>query len=337
VSATVDDQTIVVPLGRRLAAGASVRVEIAYRATLRSGVSGSDWMFTRANGIVDAYRWLPWVSRRTAFSRPNHGDPFVTPVSPSVRVRVTTDRPLVLATTGERTGSDGLSQTFEAQNVRDFTITAAPDFGVSSRDTGGVTIRAFVRPGGLNATAVLDEASHALSAMAARLGAYPYRSFTVAQSAGGYGMESPGLIWIPGGASNLAYLVHHETAHQWFYGIVGSDQAREPFADEAPTDFVARHILGNRRASRCSTTALDRTIYAYSSACYYETVYIQGGALLDDARRRMGDGAFWEALRAYVAANRFGLAGSQTLLETLDAHTPQDLASRFEPRFPGLY
>ena len=53
---------------------------------------GSSWLFTKANGIVNAYRWLPWVSRATPFDRPNHGDPFVTPTSPHVRVTVN-DRP----------------------------------------------------------------------------------------------------------------------------------------------------------------------------------------------------------------------------------------------------
>ena len=83
-------------------------------------------------------------------------------------------------------------------------------------------------------------------------------------------MEGPGIVWIPVNApsANLSYLVTHEIAHQWFYGLVGNDQAREPFADEAPTDFVARDVLGMRRASRCSTADLDRTIYRYSSACY---------------------------------------------------------------------
>ena len=82
---------------------------------------------------------------------------------------------------------------------------------------------------------------------AALLGSYPYRTYDLAQTAGGYGMESPGLTWIPTGAGSLPYLVAHETAHQWFYGIVGNDQARQPFADEAAADFVARYVTGLRR------------------------------------------------------------------------------------------
>jgi hypothetical protein len=336
VQGRVDDQTIVVPLGGILPHGASARIEVAFRSTLRSGVSGSDWMFTRSNGVIDAYRWLPWVSRPHPFARPNHGDPFVTPVSPRVRVRITTDRALVLATTGVRTGVDGLTQSFEALNVRDFMLAAAPDYRVGTATAGETTIQAFTRPGGLPASTLLSEARKALLAYSERLGPYPYSVFNVAQTAGGYAVEAPGLIWIPTSDANLSYVVHHETAHQWFYGIVGSDQATEPFADEGPADFVARFVLNSRRASRCATAPLDRSIYQYSATCFYEIVYIQGGALLDDARKRMGETAFWDALRDYVAANRFGMAGTRVLLDALQARSSVDLVGRYASRFPNL-
>lgn len=82
VHPTVSDQTIHLPLGGILDPGASTQVRVSYRATLRSTTSGSNWLFTRTNGILEAHRWLPWISRPTAFNRPNHGDPFVTGVSP---------------------------------------------------------------------------------------------------------------------------------------------------------------------------------------------------------------------------------------------------------------
>ncbi len=126
----VSDQTIVVPLGGILAAGDTVKVRTHYLARLRSSLSGSNWLFTKVNGIVDAYRWIPWVSRATPFTRPNHGDPFVTPVSPDVAVTLRADRRLVVASTADRVSvsSDGRTQRFVARNVRDVTITAAPDF-----------------------------------------------------------------------------------------------------------------------------------------------------------------------------------------------------------------
>jgi hypothetical protein len=338
VNVTVDDQTLVVPLGGVLRDGGLVQARLIFRSTLRSSVAGHNWMFARANGIVDAYRWLPWVSRRLAFDRPNIGDPWITPVSPRVRVKITTDRPLVIATSGERVAGSGLSQTFEALDVRDFAISASPDYRTGSVVVGDTTIRVYYRPGGPGAT-LLAQAKNALTKMEALVGPYPYKTYRVAQSAGGYAIESPGLVWIPRAApsANLAYLVHHETAHQWFYALVGNDQANEPFTDEAMADFLTRHVLGTRRASRCGTSRLDLSIYRYSSACYYEAIYIQGGNFLNDLRVRVGSTAFWKGVRAYIAENRFEIAPTKTLLDTIDTHTPLDLVPRFEPRFPRLY
>jgi hypothetical protein len=338
VKVTVDDQTLLVPLGGVLPDGGLVQARLVFRSTLRSNVAGPNWMFARANGIVDAYRWLPWVSRRLPFDRPNIGDPWITPVSPRVRVTITTDRPLVIATSGEPVTAAGLTQTFEAENVRDFSITASPDYRTGSVVVGGTTIRVYYRPGGPGAS-LLAQARNALTKMEALVGPYPYRTYRVAQSAGGYAIESPGLAWIPRGtpSSNLAYLVHHETAHQWFYGLVGGDQASEPFTDEAMADFLTRHVLGTRRASRCGTSRLDLSIYRYSSGCYYEVVYIQGGNFINNLRVRMGSTPFWNGVRAYIAENRFEIAPTKRLLDTLDAHTTLDLVPRFEPRFPRLY
>jgi len=341
VRATVSDQTIVVPLGGILPADGATIVRVRYHATLRSSLTGSNWLFTRVNGVADLYRWLPWVSRKLAFDRPNHGDPFETPMSRSVRVRIVSSRKLRFATSGDRvsTSADGLTQVFAASNVRDFTVTAATDYRTKARVVRDTIVRVYYRPGAPGA-AMLDAAADAFDTLERRLGSYPHRTFRVVQSAGGYGMESPGLIWIPTGvrSANLRYLAAHETAHQWFYGIVGNDQATQPFADEAAADFAARSVLGLRRASRCAKATLDRTIYRYSAACYYEKIYIQGGNLLDDARRKMGSTAFWAALRGYVAANAGRISTTRTLLQALDDGTPLDLgATLFAPRFPTIY
>jgi len=101
--------------------------------------------------------------------------------------------------------------------------------------------------------------------------------------------------------------------------------------------MTARAVLGLRRASRCGTTTLDRTIYRYSSTCFYEQIYIQGGNLLADAKHRMGSTLFWAAVRDYIEDHRWGLSHTGTLLRALDDATPLDLSARWRSRFPKVY
>ena len=108
-------------------------------------------------------------------------------------------------------------------------------------------------------------------------------------------------------------------------------------ADEAVADFVARDVTGTRRSSRCSTGRLDMSIYRYSAACYYEIVYIQGGNLLNEAKRRMGSTLFYSTLRKYVVAQHFRISTTPTLLKTLDDATPLYLSALFRPQFPSIY
>jgi hypothetical protein len=339
VTPRVSDQTLTVPLGGVLPDGASATLRLAFSARFGTRLDGSQWLFAAAGGALAAYRWLPWVSRAHPFDRPNHGDPFVTASSPSVRLTVTTDRVARIATNLRPTGdsADGRTRTFAGTNVRDLTFVADPAASTSTTRAGAV--RVIVQARTVTARARLRaQAVRALTRLEAVLGPYPWPTLTVAETRGGYGLESPGAIWIPAGtaSANLPWLVAHEIAHQWFYGEVGSDQATQPFADEAPADFLARYVTGTFRGSRCPTAPLDRTIYRYSRACYFEVVYVQGGRLLDDVRHRVGNAAFFGALRGYVAAHRFGFGSTRALIAALDAVDQRDLTVLWRSRFPQL-
>jgi hypothetical protein len=337
VTPVVDDQTIRLPLGGVLRDGASATVKLRFHARAGTRLDASRWLFARVDGSWTAYRWLPWISRARRFDRVNHGDPFVTTSSPFVRLRVTSDRPVRLATNGRRVSVDGPVQVFEATNVRDLTFVADRRFKVRGASVGATRIHVYARTAERR-TVLMREATRALTSLERLLGPYPWRLLTVAETAGGYAVESPGSIWIPRGAatSRLPWLVSHEIAHQWFYGLVGSDQALQPFADEAPADFLARHVTGTQRASRCATDELDRSIYRYGATCYFEVVYVQGARVLDAIRRRAGDAAFFGALRGYLEERRHGFGSTAELLAALDAVDPRDLAVTLRSRFPRI-
>lgn len=152
-------------------------------------------------------------------------------------------------------------------------------------------------------------------------------------------MEAPGFIWIPGfrPAADYPFLISHETAHQWFYGIIGNDQSTDAFADEAMADYFSRRARLTIRPSRCKVDRLDKDIRRYSTPCYFEVIYVQGARFLDQLRRDFGGPAFLRAVRAYSADQRLGIGSNVKLLEAFRAELGDKVVRRFSRRFPSIY
>ena len=289
-------------------------VTIVYAAWFGGSSGNKQWLFAKVDGVASAYRWIPWLSKAYSFITPTYGEPFVTKATDEVRVSLTPDRPMEIATSGRRTGVDGLTQTFVAHNVRDFNFAASPKY-VTHTDTWGdvaVTYYTIKLPLAKIQTWIIAS----LDRFSQRMGPYPYSDFSIAEVPTGPSMESPGMIWLTQTAiarGTLKYLTVHETAHQWFYGILGNDQAIEPFADEAMAEFLTRDLIGHR-ASHCAQSVLDLRVYDFSSACYYEVVYVQGDNYVEGlptARRR----------RAFLGRNAALLRGLQ-VQDRWDAGSP---------------
>ena len=336
-TAQIDDASLIVNLPVPLEPGAQTTVTIVYDATFNTGSKGKKWLFAKIDNVITAYRWIPWLSKRHSWSTPNFGETYVTQTANDVRVTLTSDRAGVkYATTGNQVEGDGTGNVFVAHNVRDFNFSASTRYKVMTADYRGVTFGFYTFS--LSASSLMNLTRTAFDEFSDKIGEYPYGTMSVAEIPSGGGMESPGMLWIPSNATSAArkrYLVTHEVAHQWFYGVVGNNQATDPFADEALAEFLVRTIIGFR-SSKCGDRNLDGSVYEYSATCYYEVIYIQGGNFLDDLRRRMGSTDFWAGIRDHLATNRFRLTGTKSLLDTLDDHTPLDLGPRFEPRVPGL-
>lgn len=335
--ATVDGQNVIVSLPTPLEPGQVTSVTIGYRATFGRTALGKQWLFTKLNGIATAYRWIPWLSRPYDFITPTFGEPFVTQVASEVKVALTSDRAsVVFATNSQPTGSSGNTHTYVANNVRDFNFTASPKYLTASETHEGVRINYFYTA--LSQADLSTFTRAALTRFNNKVGAYPYPEVTIAESPAGYAMESPGLVWIPRAtpSSNVRYLVTHEMAHQWFYGVVGNDQAAEPFADEAMAEFLTRDLIGHR-SSKCAQTDLDLHVYEYSKSCYYEVIYVQGDGYLEAYRQRVGNAAFWDGVRLYYQRYAFKIGGTRELLDTIDEGAPANTGGGHDGRFPSLY
>src|ERR671936_2380602 len=122
---------------------------------------------------------------------------------------------------------------WHAEAVRDFAL-ALGHFKIV---TGTAHVPAPVRvtaaveagPGGQPARAFLRSAIASLERYSALYAPYPWKTYTVAAMTDRKpGYEYPTLVYQPASDANVA----HETAHQWFYSLVGNDQGRDPWLDE---------------------------------------------------------------------------------------------------------
>ncbi|HUP83492.1 MAG TPA: hypothetical protein VM284_04805 [Candidatus Limnocylindria bacterium] len=336
-NAQIDDVSLIVGMPVPLDPGAQTTVTIVYDATFNTGTQSKRWLFSKIDNVVTAYRWIPWLSKHHSWSTPNFGETYVTQAASDVRVTFTSDRANVrYATSGHADETDETGHVFVAHNVRDFNFSASTRYKVTSADYRGVSFNFYTLS--LSASSLMNLERTAFDEFSDKVGEYPYATLSVAEIPRGGGMESPGMIWIPSNATSAArrrYLVTHETAHQWFYGVVGNDQATDPFADEALAEFLARTVIGFRD-SKCAETRLDGTVYDYGSRCYYEVIYIQGAEYLNDYRDRVGNETFWAGLRAYYDRYRFGIGGTYELFQTLDNQAGEN-GGGHEERFPSLY
>src|SRR5439155_1076570 len=86
-------------------------------------------------------------------------------------------------------------------------------------------------------------------------GPYPYPEFTVVESYFGWnGNECSGLVMIderifgmPHAAAGFVdYLVSHETCHQWWYNVVGTNGYAETWMDEGLATYFGHHPMDQK-------------------------------------------------------------------------------------------
>jgi aminopeptidase N len=178
------------------------------------------------------------------------------------------------------------------------------------------------------------------------------------------GMEYDGLYFLSRGFFDLyddtpfgylTIIAAHETAHQWWYGLVGSDQAYEPWLDEAMCTFSERlfyeHVYPDLQLSGQPvldwwqyyridyyhpTGRVNASIYDYDGfRPYRDAVYLRGAELLQALRQQVGDEAFFAFLQDYVAQKAHQTATAADFFAILEMHTDQDysalLAEYFTP------
>jgi aminopeptidase N len=142
----------------------------------------------------------------------------------------------------------------EAPAVRELGLVMSRSLTNASRTTGGVLVQAFAESKA-QAKRLLAAAAHALDAYGERYGSYPWPVYTVcAVPLGVDGAEYTALAMVNRKleGTRQEYAVAHETAHQWWYALVGSDSQTHPWLDEALCEYSLLEYVESRygRAAR---------------------------------------------------------------------------------------
>jgi hypothetical protein len=140
-----------------------------------------------------------------------------------------------------------------ADTVIDFAFAGGPAFEVTEKDTLEIKIRYLIRK---EHTAYLNQTDwitkFSLGYNSGRFFKYPYPVLTLVDfDLGAQGMELPGMVVItfPSekyrsmGKAMVNLAISHEVTHQWFYGIIASNEAEEPWLDEGVTSYVTSRLL----------------------------------------------------------------------------------------------
>ena len=132
---------------------------------------------------------------------------------------------------------------FVLPNARNFTLSASPEYLLSTADANGVTIYNYYFASNANAAAMVLELTRlSVITYSSEFDPYPHAALSVCETDLNDGLETDGLYFLASSfyqsfdgsvRNNLSTIAVHETAPQWWYGAVANNQAVEPWLDEA--------------------------------------------------------------------------------------------------------
>lgn len=316
---------LVIPLGREVPAGTPVTADVAFTLTLaessfeRFGRAGRLAWFGSGQPLFAWERGVGW--HREALAR--WIGESATSEAADVDLTVTAPGWATVLESGVQdppadAGGGRRRWHAVAATARDVAVSAGELVTASAEVAGTkITTGAQQQDG---AQAVLTLVRRAVAELSARFGPFPFPALnvTLLPRRGG-GIEYPGAILLFGSGRVVDT---HETAHQWFYAMVGDSQSRDPWLDEAFATFAEQLVDASSAGGGALPAPGDvgAGINDFPNAdAYFDTVYGKGSVALHQARQVAGPDRFDAAIRCYINANAWRIARPADLAAALKA------------------
>ncbi|MGW8251153.1 MAG: M1 family metallopeptidase, partial [Anaerolineales bacterium] len=370
---SIETGQISIPLTEPLMPGQSINLSINYELRLPSPVPSAEsrpvpfGYTSRQTNLVDWYPFIPpfkdgtgWQAHQAGFFgehlvyEQSDFDVSIQMIGSSPDVDAGQDADLKVAASAPAS-IEGDWYNYQHVDARNFAWSVSRDYQVYSTTVGATTILSYAFPFHEAAgKAVLQTTAESLELFNSLYDTYPRPLISVVEADFLDGMEYDGMYFLSNGFYNLyqgqpgEYLVAiaaHETAHQWFYAMVGNDQAIEPWLDEALCTYHERIYYEklypdavdwwwDYRINYYDPQGwVDGSIYnPQGYRAYRNAIYLNGAVFLDELRNQIGDQTFFAFLADYVNTTKDSLATGDRFFEILSRHTDQDLTplvSRF--------
>lgn len=170
------------------------------------------------------------------------GDPFYSSVA-NYNVSLTVPSTYVVASSLSPTGTECMGEKtryiFSREKVRDISFVLSKKFNILKEKVGETDLFYYYFSD-KNPEKSFDVIKDSFSFYNKIFIKYPYSEYVVCEADFIYGgMEYPCLTIVNARllGEEKEYAIAHETAHQWWYGIVGVNQSEEGFIDEGLTEF----------------------------------------------------------------------------------------------------
>ncbi len=254
--------------------------------------------------------------------------------------------------------------TFKQNNIHDFAWFANKTYNVEKKEVQlpsgkKVNCYSYYKPENYllykNSTKI---SAATIQYLSAHVGEYPYASVSVVDGkleAGG-GMEYP-MVTVIGkvnSRSTLQTIIIHEVGHNWFYGILASNEREHPWMDEGINTFYERQINDSLRstqkkkksdviegklngiflyqlaAKQNADQAIDDHASNFTSLNYGGIVYAKTANMLSYLQAYLGNTVFEQCMKYYFSQWQFKHPYPQDFRQCFESQSGKDLSWFFD-------
>ncbi len=378
-----NDKTVIeVALDQPVEPGQSVSLKIEFELKLpeifaRTGQEGDYFFFGQWFPKIGVFQedgqWNCHQFHRTSEFFADYGE---------YKVSLSVPEEFVIGATGnlsnKKKDSGGVyTYFFEEKNIHDFAWVAYPHFTRvvekiklkgNPEETTIILLLAPYHEGARDR--YLNAIRFSLEFFAEHIFPYPYKNITVVdppmQGMSSSGMEYPTLItagyldFVPKGIRFMELVTMHEFGHEYWYGIIGSDEFREAWLDEGVNSFFELEMLADyfendgsffdssflkiddieiKRQNISILEPVDKVnqySWKFLSNDYYSLhVYDKAAVVLDSLKNLVGKDKMYGFFKYYARQFKFKHPGTDDFIRTFNHYMGADYTWVFDQFITG--